>query len=81
MRIFQDYPLKIRPSKQSIGEILGYGIISSNPLIYPKALFTSRVFEGMGGDYPVSRIFPDGLFTRPSLEGIILGYLHKSPPH
>jgi hypothetical protein len=29
-----------------------------------KVLFTSRVFEGMGGDYPVSRNFTDGLFTR-----------------
>jgi hypothetical protein len=45
-----------------------------------KALFTSKVFEGMVGDYSVSRNFPDRLFTNPGFEGIIPGYPHKSPP-
>jgi hypothetical protein len=35
--ISRDYPLKTRPSKQPIGEILEYAIIPSNPLIYPKS--------------------------------------------
>jgi hypothetical protein len=45
-------------------------------------LFTSSVFEGIGGDYFISRKIPDGLFTRLVLEGIIPGYptnpLHTS---
>jgi hypothetical protein len=45
-----------------------------------KALFTSRVFEGMGGNYFVSQNFPDRLFTSPEFEEIILGYPLKSPP-
>jgi hypothetical protein len=45
-----------------------------------KALFTSRIFEGMGGDYFVSQNFPDRLFTSPVFEEIIPGYPHKSPP-
>jgi hypothetical protein len=46
-----------------------------------QALFTSSVFEWMGGDYLVSRNFLDGLFTKAGLKGIILGYFHKSPPY
>jgi hypothetical protein len=45
-----------------------------------EALFTSRVFEGMRGDYFVSRNFPDRLFTSPGFERIIPRYPHKSPP-
>jgi hypothetical protein len=45
-----------------------------------KALFTSRVFEGMRGDYFVSWNFPDRLFTSPGFEGIIPRYPDKSPP-
>jgi hypothetical protein len=45
-----------------------------------KALFTSRVFEGMGGDYFISRNFPNRLFTSLGFEGIISGYPQKSPP-
>jgi hypothetical protein len=45
-----------------------------------EALFTSRVFEGMGGDYFESRNFPDRLFTSLGFEGIIPGYPHKSLP-
>jgi hypothetical protein len=45
-----------------------------------EALFTSRVFEGMRGDYFVSRNFSDRLFTSPGFEGLIPGYPHKSPP-
>jgi hypothetical protein len=37
-------------------------------------------FEGMGGDYFVSRNFSDRLFTSLGFEGIIPGYPHKSPP-
>jgi hypothetical protein len=44
-----------------------------------KALFTSRVFEGMGGNYFDSQNFPDRLFTSPGFEEIIPGYPHKSP--
>jgi hypothetical protein len=44
-----------------------------------EALFTSRVFEGMGGDYPVSRNFPGRLFTRLGFERIIPEYPYKSP--
>jgi hypothetical protein len=40
----------------------------------------ARVFEGMRGDYFVSRNFPDRLFTSPGFEGIIPRYPHKSPP-
>jgi hypothetical protein len=55
----------------------GFGVhpILSNPL---KALFTSRVFEGMRGDYFVFQNFPHRLFTSPGFEGIIPGYPHKS---
>jgi hypothetical protein len=77
--ISRDYPLQTRPSKQPIGDFPGYGIIPSDPHKYTKALFTSRVFEGMGGDYFVSRDFSDRLFTSPGFEGIIPGYPHKSP--
>jgi hypothetical protein len=45
-----------------------------------KALFTSRVFERMGGDYFVSQDFPNRLFTSPGFEEIIPRYPHKSPP-
>jgi hypothetical protein len=45
-----------------------------------EALFTSKVFEGIGGDYFVSRNFPDRLFTSPGFEGIIPRYPHNSPP-
>jgi uncharacterized SAM-binding protein YcdF (DUF218 family) len=44
-----------------------------------QALFTSRVFEGMRGDYFVSQNFPNRLFTSPGFEGIIPRYPHKSP--
>jgi hypothetical protein len=46
-----------------------------------KALFTSRVFEGIGGDYLVFWNFSDRMFTRMGFEGIIPRYPHKSPPH
>jgi hypothetical protein len=45
-----------------------------------EALFTSRVFEGMRGDYFIFQNFPDRLFTSPGFEGIIPRYSHKSPP-
>jgi hypothetical protein len=45
-----------------------------------KALFISRVFEGMREDYFVSWNFRDRLFTSPGFEGIITGYPYKSPP-
>jgi hypothetical protein len=32
---------------------------SFSKILYHEALFTSRVFEGMGGDYFISRNFPD----------------------
>jgi hypothetical protein len=32
-----DYPLKTRTSKQPVGEILGYEIIPSHPLKYPRS--------------------------------------------
>jgi hypothetical protein len=35
--ISRDYPLKTRTSKQPIEEILGYEIIPSHPLKYPKS--------------------------------------------
>jgi hypothetical protein len=35
--ISRDYPLKTRTSKQPIGEISGFEIISSYPLKYPKS--------------------------------------------
>jgi hypothetical protein len=35
--ISQNYPLQTRPSKHPIGEILGYKIICSNPLKYPRS--------------------------------------------
>jgi hypothetical protein len=54
LRISRDYPLKIRTSKQPIGEILGYELIPSHPLKYPKSkqglmveYFWRRVFEGI----------------------------------
>jgi hypothetical protein len=56
---------------------LGLGMLG---YVNVKALFTSRVFEGMGRDYFVSRNFLDRLFTSPGFEEIILGYPHKSPP-
>jgi hypothetical protein len=43
-----------------------------------KTLFTSSVFEGIGGDYLTSRKIPDRLFIMLGLEGIISGYPHKS---
>jgi hypothetical protein len=46
-----------------------------------KALFTSRIFEGIGEDYSISCSFPDRLFTRLGLERIISGNSHKSSPH
>jgi hypothetical protein len=46
----------------------------------PRALFTSRVFEGMGGDYFVSQNFPNRLFTSSGFEEIIPRYPYKSPP-
>jgi hypothetical protein len=57
-------------------------IVSSIKDEKSKALFTSRVFKGMGGDYFVSRNFPDRLFTSPGFEGIIrdipINPLHSS---
>jgi hypothetical protein len=53
---------------------------SSPKILYHEALFTSRLLEGMGEDYFVSRNFPDRLFTSLGFEGIIPGYPHKSPP-
>jgi hypothetical protein len=53
------------------------GYLQQEPL---QALFTSRVFEGMGGNYFVSRNFPDRLFTSSGFEGIIPRYPHNSPP-
>jgi hypothetical protein len=44
MRIFQNYPRKPQTSKQSIGKIPGYEIISSHPLKYS----TSK--QGLIGD-------------------------------
>jgi hypothetical protein len=35
--ISQDYPLKTRTSKQTIGKIPGYKIIPSHPLKYPRS--------------------------------------------
>jgi hypothetical protein len=35
--ISRDYPLKTRTSKQPIGEILGFEIIPSHPLKYPRS--------------------------------------------
>jgi hypothetical protein len=46
----------------------------------PEVLFTSKVFEGMGEDYFVSRNFLDSLFTSPGFERIIPSHPHKSPP-
>jgi hypothetical protein len=37
VRIFQNYPLKTRTSKQSIGEIRGYEIISFHLHKYPRS--------------------------------------------
>jgi hypothetical protein len=45
-----------------------------------EALFTSRVFEGMEGDYFESRNFSNRLFTSSGFEGIIPGYPHKFLP-
>jgi hypothetical protein len=47
-----------------------------DPYQYVKPLFTSRVFRGIGGDYPVSQNIFDS--SRLGLEGIILRYPHKS---
>jgi hypothetical protein len=35
--ISRDYPLKTQTSKQPIGEVLGYEIIPSHPLKYPRS--------------------------------------------
>jgi hypothetical protein len=43
-----------------------------------QALFTSKIFEGMRGDYFVFRNFPGRLFTSPGFEEIISEYPHKS---
>jgi hypothetical protein len=45
-----------------------------------RPLFTSMVFERMGGDYFVSRNFSDRLFTSPNFTGIILRYPYKFSP-
>jgi hypothetical protein len=37
MRISQNYSLKSQPSKHPIMDILGYGIILSDPLKYPRS--------------------------------------------
>jgi hypothetical protein len=37
VRISQDYPFKIWPSKQPTGKILGYGIIPTHPLKYSRS--------------------------------------------
>jgi hypothetical protein len=60
--------------------LLRPSIASLSLTIPTEALFTSRVFEGIGGDYFVSRNFSDRLFTSLGFEGIIPGYPHKSPP-
>jgi hypothetical protein len=39
-----------------------------------KALFTSRIFEGMEENYFISWNFSNRLFTSPGFEGIISGY-------
>jgi hypothetical protein len=62
MGISLDYLLKIRTSKQSIGEISGYEIIPSHPLKYPRSK------QGL------SDIFP--LFTRTQYE--ILDFVDHS---
>jgi hypothetical protein len=54
---------------------------SRERMLMPKALFTSKIFEGIEGDYPVFQNFSDRLFTSPGLERIIPGYPHKSSPH
>jgi hypothetical protein len=48
--ISRDYPLKTQTSKQPMGEILGYEIISSHPLKYP------RNKQGLRGDVRVCNI-------------------------
>jgi hypothetical protein len=53
------------------------GSLIENSSELAEALFTSRVFKGMGGDYFVSRNFSDRLFTSPGFERIISP--HKSP--
>jgi hypothetical protein len=40
-------------------------------------LYTQSINPSFAHDYPVSRKFSDRLFSRPNLEGIISGYLHK----
>lgn len=44
-----------------------------------EALFTSKVFMGMGGDYFVSRKIPTSPFTSPVLNDIIPRYPLPSP--
>jgi hypothetical protein len=72
---YSQIPLNTLPQKYST---MMKSFLSSQK--YTKALFTSRVFEEMEGDYFVSRNFPDRLFTSLGFERIILGYPHKFPP-
>jgi hypothetical protein len=44
--ISRDYPLQIRPSKQPVEKILGYGIIPFNPLKYPRSKLGLKVVIG-----------------------------------
>jgi hypothetical protein len=44
------------------------------------ALFTSRVFEGIRGDYLESQKIPNSSFTTPGFGRIIPRYPHNSPP-
>jgi hypothetical protein len=72
------------PSPKDIGCKLGNFNLNCSSLTGQncfEALFTSRVFKGIGGNYFVSQNFPGRLFTRSGFEGIIPGYSHKSPPH
>jgi hypothetical protein len=46
-RIFRGYFLQTRPSKQPIREILGYKIIPSNPLKYPRSKQALNVMHFM----------------------------------
>jgi hypothetical protein len=59
--------------------LICFELVSGMKINYHKALFTSRVFEGIRGDYFVSRNLLDRLFTSLGFEGIIPGYPHKSP--
>jgi hypothetical protein len=47
-----------------------FNTFKSSQIFFFKVLFTSRVFEGIGGDYFVSRYIPGRLFTRPGFEGL-----------